>query len=119
MDRERPTLLLTRPEKQSKGFAGAFRARFGADWPVIHSPLTAIRYLAAGPVPPDTDGIIFTSQNAVSAFLRVTGDRGLKAWCVGMRTAEVARKAGFDVVAGPGGAEDLAQMIIESGAGRR
>ena len=119
LDRARPTLLLTRPDAQSRVFAKAFRARFGADWPVIISPLTAIRFLDAGPVPAKADGIIFTSQNAVSAFARRTADRGLMAWCVGARTADIARDAGFDVIAGPGDAGGLVQMIIETGAARR
>lgn len=119
MERERPTLLLTRPDPQSRGFAKAFRARFGADWPIILSPLTGIHFLDAGPVPQDADGIVFTSQNAVAGFARVTADRRLTAWCVGARTADIARKAGFEVAVGSGGAQDLAQIIIDSGAGRR
>ncbi len=118
VNRERPILLLTRPDTQSREFAEAFRVRFGADWPVVISPLMAIRFLDAGPVPTDADGIVFTSQNAVSAFARLTDDRGMPAWCVGARTAQFARETGFDVTIGPGNAEGLADTIIEKGAGR-
>lgn len=119
LDRVRPTLLLTRPEPQSLEFAAAFRMRFGADWPIVISPLTDIRFLDAGPVPADADSVIFTSQNAVEGFARLSPDFDIVAWCVGERTAATAKQTGFDTRIGPGDATSLARMIIAESAGQR
>ncbi|MCB2137186.1 MAG: uroporphyrinogen-III synthase [Rhodobacteraceae bacterium] len=114
MPTARPTLLLTRPAPQSARFAEEFRAQFGADWPVVISPLTAIRHLA--PQLPDMSDatFVFTSVNAVEA---VEGrfPKGAMAWCVGEKTAAAARHAGFEARTGPGSARDLASMIQETG----
>ncbi|MCV2872725.1 uroporphyrinogen-III synthase [Defluviimonas sp. WL0050] len=119
MDQARPTLLLTRPEAQSRRFAQAFRDRFGADWPVVMSPLTEIRTRDPGPIPPETDGVIFTSQNAVTAYAALTPRRDAIAWCVGDRTAEAARSAGFSVQVGPGDAAGLVNAIKARNGGTR
>ncbi|MCW3781529.1 uroporphyrinogen-III synthase [Defluviimonas salinarum] len=119
MESHRPILLLTRPEAQSRRFSDAFRDRFGADWPVIVSPLTEIRFLDPGPLPDDGRDLVFTSENAVAAFARLTpGGRG-RAWCVGTRTEAAARAAGFSTRAGPGDAEGLARAIATSGEAAR
>ncbi len=98
----RPALILTRPLAQAEDFARAFRARFGAEWPVILSPLTEIRFLNRELPTTGCDAIVFTSANAVTAFCRISPVRDLPAFCVGPRTAEVARAAGFDGRQGPG-----------------
>lgn len=111
-DDPRPTLLVTRPQAGALRFAGAFRARFGADWPVIISPLTELRPTGA-PIP-EAEDYIFTSEQAVfvmppaSALPRT----GRRAWCVGMRTAEAARAAGFEAIEGPGDAAGLWRMLL-------
>ncbi|WP_051909465.1 uroporphyrinogen-III synthase [Paenirhodobacter enshiensis] len=111
-DDPRPTLLVTRPRAGAIRFAEAFRARFGADWPVIVSPLTELRPTGA-PIPEAGD-YIFTSEQAVfvmppaSALPRA----GRRAWCVGMRTAEAARAAGFEAIEGPGDAAGLWRMLL-------
>ncbi|MDW4549105.1 uroporphyrinogen-III synthase [Defluviimonas sp. D31] len=115
MESHRPILLLTRPEAQSRRFSDAFRDRFGADWPVILSPLTAIRPLDPGPLPDGDRDLVFTSENAVAAFARLAPRRGARAWCVGTRTEEAAREAGFATRIGPGDAEGLARTITASG----
>ncbi len=114
----RPTLLLTRPEAQSRHFATIFRARFGADWPVVLSPLTTIQFLDPGPLPNGARDLIFTSQNAVLAYARLTGARAGKAWCVGKATEAAAQAAGFETCAGPGDGAGLAKAIKANGAGR-
>lgn len=119
LDQTRPTLLLTRPDAQSRHFSQAFRARFGADWPVVVSPLTDIRTRDPGPIPPETDGIIFTSQNAVTAYAGLTHRRNAIAWCVGSRTAEAARSAGFSVQIGTGDAAGLVNAIKAANGGKR
>ncbi|KFE35192.1 uroporphyrinogen-III synthase [Thioclava atlantica] len=107
---ERPILLVTRPGEGATRFAEAFRARFGADWPVILSPLMQMCPLAGDL--PGAGVLIFTSQHAVSAFAAREEGRGRRAYCVGRRTAEAARAAGFDPITGAGDARALASRII-------
>lgn len=117
MDSSRPTLLLTRPDMAARRFAAEFRARFGADWPVIVAPLMRTRWLQ--PELPDRRAadIAFTSETAVAGYARLTPDRTARAWCVGPRTADAARAAGFAVITGPGDATGLARCIAAERAG--
>ncbi|MCV2867244.1 uroporphyrinogen-III synthase [Defluviimonas sp. WL0002] len=115
----RPTLILTRPASQAAAFAGAFRARFGADWPIITSPLTEIRYLTPAMDLTGCEAVIFTSANAVEGFRRLFPSTNLPALCVGARTAQAARAAGFQATEGPGDAQGLARQIIASAQARR
>lgn len=107
----RPTVLLTRPEAASRRFAEAARERFG-DLPVVISPAMRTVFLSPELPGQDVAGLIFTSENAVTGFCRLSSRRGLPAWCVGERTARVARAEGFEVTAGPGDGEGLAATII-------
>lgn len=116
MTESQPSLLLTRPEPQSRRFAEAFRARFGGAIPVVISPVIAIRPLAVEIATEGADGVIFTSENAVAAFCAATPRRDLTAWCVGERTAAAARAEGFVTHAGPGEATGLAAMMRREGA---
>lgn len=115
----RPTLLLTRPEPQSARFAAEFRAAFAPDWPVVISPL--MRTVWVGDLP-DLHGIgdvIFSSETAVKAWCRQVARRDLLAWCVGSRTGQAARQAGFSVREGPGDAAGLAALIGAERPGAR
>ncbi|WP_406735829.1 uroporphyrinogen-III synthase [Thioclava sp. GXIMD4215] len=111
-----PTLLLTRPAEANARFLAALRAA-GVTLPALCSPLIEIE-----PLPPANcpeGDLVFTSQQAVApfaaAFPRMQGRR---AWCVGARTAEVARQAGYAVRVGAGQAKALEQQILaEGGAG--
>ena len=78
--RDRPTLLITRPEEGAARLAAAARARFGADFPLLIAPLT--RIVPTGAALPEADVLIFTSEQAV----RFAGN-GRPAYCVGARTA--------------------------------
>jgi uroporphyrinogen-III synthase len=103
-----PTLLLTRPRADSLRFAALL-----PEWSVVISPILKIV-----PVAHDAErlaraeALVFTSAHAVSA---AAPGRGRTAFCVGERTAEVARIAGFAAIAGPGDAEGLLPMIEASG----
>ncbi|GKY86502.1 uroporphyrinogen-III synthase [Sinisalibacter aestuarii] len=85
-----PTLVLTRPEAQSREIAAAL----GGSVPVIVSPV--MRIAAAGPVPrlDGYAGVILTSANALDFVPRLDD---VPAWCVGVRTADAARAAGADL----------------------
>ena len=56
---------------------------------------------------------IFTSQNGVHA-LTSKPPKGMTAWCVGERTAEVARRKGFAAIAAEGNAESLIARLQKS-----
>ncbi|WP_376875996.1 uroporphyrinogen-III synthase [Albirhodobacter sp. R86504] len=105
----RPTLLLTRPEAQSRRFAHLFAARFGEDWPTIVAPL--METVPLMPPVPDAEALIFTSETGVSSFAHIQPARGRTAYCVGARTAKAAQEAGFETVVGPGDGSGLADLI--------
>lgn len=109
--RQRPTLLLTRPEEGGARFADAARARFGAAFDLVVAPLLVPAFLSPD-LPTGARGVIFTSPTGVAAFARLTLDRTLPAWCVGTRTAEVARDAGFLAEALGGNAVGLCAALI-------
>ncbi|MBW0158281.1 uroporphyrinogen-III synthase [Sedimentimonas flavescens] len=106
-----PVLLLTRPEAASRRFAMQFHDRFGPDFSVVIAPLMEI--VALAPPIPEAQALIFTSQNAVTPLVALSPAMGRRAYCVGARTADVARKAGFEVIEGPGDARTLMPMIAK------
>lgn len=85
------TLVLTRPDRQSRRFA----AELGLDLPVEIAPVMEIVLSDAGPLG-DARGVIFTSENGVRAAV-ASGLRAGEAHCVGANTARAAREAGFKV----------------------
>lgn len=119
VDKDQTILLLTRPEAQSARFAAAFQARFGTDIAIRTAPIMAIRPTG---VPVDlggVSGLIFTSENGVSAFAETHQERSLTAYCVGDRTAQAARAAGFAAYSARGTADDLiADLLKAPPAGR-
>ena len=106
----KPTLLLTRPAPQAQRFAKLCANHLGPNMPaLLISPLQTIVPL---PLPDDWDadapgGVIFTSENGVRAFAQGSARRNLRAFCVGTRTADVARSLGFDTWAGRGDGKAL------------
>lgn len=103
-------VLLTRPRAQSLAFARALSARFGAGVQPVIAPLMEVEALAP-PLPEGPfAGVIFTSANAVAAVAGLTALPRL-AWCVGDRTAEAARAAGFAARSAGGDAGALVAAI--------
>lgn len=111
----RPTLLLTRPEDRSTRFAAEFRARFGADWPVLIAPLTGIEALGGMPDLTPYRAYVATSEAGVAGLAARRTRPRATVWCVGERTAEAARAAGFAAVAGSGTAEGLVAAMVQAG----
>lgn len=101
---------MTRPQAQSESFAVEIARRWSAPLKIIHSPLIEIV-----PLPVDCDApdaVIFTSANGVAAAGNLNLPRGLPAWCVGPKTAELAEASGFKPTFGPGDADGLVADII-------
>ena len=107
--RPRATLLLTRPRAMSERFADEIAER---DLPldIVIAPLMEIVPADAPPPLTDDTGVIFTSSQA--ALLAGAGD-GRRAWCVGVRTVEAARSAGFDAILAGACADELVAMLLK------
>ncbi|GGD21072.1 uroporphyrinogen-III synthase [Sinisalibacter lacisalsi] len=94
------TLLLTRPEAQSRAFSKPFEDV--AD--LVIAPVMDIVGTGALPALTEYRGVILTSANALRFVPRL---QGVPAWCVGARTAEAARAHGADIMRVADDAESL------------
>lgn len=94
------TLLLTRPEAQSRAFA----EELGAGVRIVIAPVLEIVETGVRPDLADYCGVILTSANAVRF---ASGLKGVRAWCVGDRTAKAAQARGAQVMRVADDAEDL------------
>ena len=103
-----PTILLTRPLAQSQRFA----EQIGG---ALISPLMRPEFLSP-PLPSvDFTAIVLTSETGAEAAGRISAAGGIlpkRAFCVGHRTAEAARAAGFEASSAAGAADDLLAHII-------
>lgn len=94
-----PTLLLTRPRKQSEAFLCECEAKAGKRITAVISPLIEIEPIGVVPDLNEFATLIFTSGNGVR---RVQASAPLKSRTVvtvGEKTAELARSFGADAVA--------------------
>ena len=106
-----PTLLLTRPETAARRFLADLELAAGRHLPALIAPLMRIDEMT--PPPPETApaALILTSEQGALGAARM-GYAGLPAWCVGPRTARVARAAGLIPRPGGGTAETLFAAIL-------
>lgn len=96
----KPTLVLTRPEPQSRVLAEIFQAQ-------ANTIIAPVLEIVASEPPPDLtpySGVVLTSANAL-AFLPAL--RGKRAYCVGSRTAQAAHARGAQVCQVAKNADDL------------
>lgn len=103
-----PTLVLTRPEAQSRAIASRLREGLR----VIVSP--AMQIVASGQCPDLSGyaGVVLTSANAVP---HAPDLHGKPSWCVGEKTAEAARAAGALVRLVARDADDLVARFEGAG----
>ena len=103
-----PTLVLTRPEAQSRALA----ARLGLETRIIVAPIMEIR--CGGDVPElgRYAGVILTSANAVRCAPPLTG---VRAHCVGERTAAAATEAGAEIITVARNADELVSRVSGPG----
>lgn len=99
-------ILLTRPLPQSLRFADQLA---GLGRQVVISPLMAVEMLPALRPDGDFGAVIFTSETAVSGGVQ---DLPKRAFCVGKRTADVARAAGFLAQSADGDWRNLFDLIL-------
>lgn len=108
------SFLLTRPAAQSARFAAELRARYGAATPIIISPVICPVYLK--PALPDRPfvAIVLTSESGAEGARQLSAE-GVSlpaaAYCVGDRTANAAKDAGFAARSAHGDATALLEMI--------
>lgn len=103
-----PLILLTRPEAQSQRFADQLGG-------ALISPLMQPEFLSPALLVGDFVAVVLTSETGAEAAARISA-AGVKlprrAFCVGNRTAEAARAAGFVASSAGGAADDLLAHII-------
>lgn len=107
-----PVVLLTRPAAASARFAQML-----AGFETVISPVLQTRFLEPAIDLTGCDAVVFTSANGVEALAKLTVARDLVAFCVGERTAELARSHGFDAVSAQGTVADLTGLLAERHAG--
>lgn len=106
----RPTLLLTRPERDAVEFARYFPDI--ADRIVI-SPTTTIEFMPIRAELSRFESFIFTSVNGVRAVEGLAGFAKKTAFCVGNRTAKEAGLLGLQPKSANGSVEELVKMIAD------
>ncbi|NND18996.1 MAG: uroporphyrinogen-III synthase [Silicimonas sp.] len=93
------TLLLTRPEAQSREFLLRCETLAGRKLPAVISPLMRIEPIGDTPDLGRYATVIFTSGNAVRSVLRHQSLKGRAVATVGQSTAKLAKSAGADAQA--------------------
>lgn len=113
VSQSRPPILITRPQPQASRFARHLRS---LDWTgrVLVSPVLEPVFLSVAPPGLTYQAVILTSETAVRAAQHLSGLPKL-AFCVGDRTARLARRAGFLATSAKGDAADLLAVILQSG----
>jgi uroporphyrinogen-III synthase len=109
MTKERPTLLMTRPAAASQATLRHWADILPADWTILVSPLMEIAPIANVPDLSGARGVIFTSAQGVECGGPASE---IPAYCVGPRTAAVARDAGWIVARVAPDAETLLGVLL-------
>ena len=107
-------LVLTRPEEASRRFLAAVEERLGQRVAHILSSAIEIESVAHGPLPDGVASVILTSEQGALRARGAGARAGMTAWCVGDRTADVARREGFEAVSAGGDVEALIATILKA-----
>lgn len=102
-------LILTRPIQRAHGFASDLSPEVAQYLRVHIAPLLAIRALSDAPDLSSYRGVIFSSASALDY---VSTRSGLPAFCVGKRTQDAARRAGFKADLSSETADKLVEALI-------
>ncbi|MEM7470272.1 MAG: uroporphyrinogen-III synthase [Pseudomonadota bacterium] len=109
-------VLLTRPEDQSQRFALQLRRAHGPELGIVIAPLLEPELLDVEVDFSLYDAIVLTSQSGAIAFRHLNGPVGMRAYCVGTRTAEVARNAGTRPMSADGDLKALNALLRREAA---
>lgn len=107
-------VLITRPAAQAARFAAELSEAFGDRLRPLLSPLMAAEYLPFDLPPTRHAALILTSETGAEAAGDRRGALPDLAFCVGDRTADAARRAGFTALSAAGAAQDLVDLILSS-----
>jgi uroporphyrinogen-III synthase len=105
------TIIITRPYDAAMRLATRLDGMVARGCTVIVSPVIEIAPVAATPPSKNVAGYIFTSTHGVTNCASFEIKDGASCWCVGAKTAQAARRAGFDVVTVAHDANSLAQTM--------
>ena len=109
-----PTLLLTRPEAQSRRLAQALATKLETRPEIVISPMISIALRPEAADLSDVRGVIFTSENGLKAYMSAAPAQSrLPAFCVGHRTARAAAEAGLIAHSAGGTVENLIALILQ------
>ena len=103
-----PLVLITRPLAQSKAFSDALQGLNIPPFQSVQSPLFEIKATGAVAELSRVEGVVFTSANGAAV---APDGEGRPAFCVGEKTAQVARVRGFDARFAQGTAPSLIEKI--------
>lgn len=112
-------VLLTRPEAQSQRFALQLKRTHGPSLNVVIAPLLEPDYLDVEVDFSRYDAVVLTSQSGAIAFRHLNGPVGMRAYCVGNRTAEVARNAGTRPLSADGDLKALNALLNKEARGEK
>ncbi|MBN2631171.1 MAG: uroporphyrinogen-III synthase [Rhodobacteraceae bacterium] len=104
-------VLITRPEPQASRFRQTLLDRYGDKVDPILSPLLCPVVMPTQVECGAFSSVVFTSETGVKAARTLGLSLPRRAYCVGNRTAEVARELGFESISANGASGDLAQML--------
>ena len=112
---QRPTLLLTRPQKDAQAFAQEVLSHQPAAQ-ILISPVLTITPIGTLPDLSAYAAGVFTSRHAVACFAHAHIPKKMTCFAVGEATAEAAKKLGFLVISSAGAAQDLILLVQKTGA---
>ena len=112
---QRPTLLLTRPQKDAQAFAQEVLSHQPAAQ-ILISPVLTITPIGTLPDLSAYAAVVFTSRPAVACFAHAPIPTKMTCFAVGEATAEAAKQLGFSVINSAGAAQDLILLVQKTGA---
>lgn len=109
-----PTLLMTRPDAQSRRFFGQLPPAVRDRVELLVSPLIDIEHFDTPISLAGVNGIIFSSAHGVAAASGSCDRRDLAAFCVGNATTQAARHAGWPADCFGKTAEEVVANLLSS-----
>ena len=102
---------MTRPAQASRRFADSLTAPTLAKLTVLISPLMQIKPVPASIILKGVEGVVFSSGHGVE---NAPMGQGRTAFCVGLRTAELAKAKGWDIALVARDADGLVSLLLAS-----